>query len=267
MLTLYIADVERDAGMKNLSRKEAAKVLEDMKVKIEIPKAAVTQWKRNTALDMAIEALVAQDVTDMNDGDMIYRQEAIDALSHMMDTDGFRNGWAVSRANVDCMLRSLPSAQSNLQPTCNQLATDCISRQASIDAIDVLKRNYPSSCFEDLCKAVDIAIKALSAQAEIDTWRADFKGYVDCLDLPMDDYNGIMEYIDEAPSVQPERKTGRWTWNENGMDWGLGAWCCSECGIKAETWWANDKKYNPLKCSGGNFCGICGADMRGEQDG
>ena len=43
---------------------------------------------------------------------------------------------------------------------------DLISRQAAIDAIDVLKRNYPSSCFEDLCKAVDIAIKALAAQPE-----------------------------------------------------------------------------------------------------
>lgn len=32
------------------------------------------------------------------------------------------------------------------------------------EAIDVLKRNYPSSCFEDLCEAVDIAIKALSAE-------------------------------------------------------------------------------------------------------
>lgn len=46
--------------------------------------------------------------------DLISRQEAIDALSHMMDTDGFRNGWAVSRANVDCMLRSLPSAQTEV---------------------------------------------------------------------------------------------------------------------------------------------------------
>lgn len=35
------------------------------------------------------------------------------------------------------------------------------------EAIDVLRHNYPSSCFEDLCKAVDIAIKALSAQSEI----------------------------------------------------------------------------------------------------
>ena len=41
---------------------------------------------------------------------------------------------------------------------------DLIKRTDAIDAIDVLKRNYPSSCFEDLCKAVDIAIKALSAQ-------------------------------------------------------------------------------------------------------
>lgn len=41
-----------------------------------------------------------------------------------------------------------------------------ISGQAAIDAIDVLKRNYPPSCFEELCKAVDIAIAALSAQLE-----------------------------------------------------------------------------------------------------
>jgi hypothetical protein len=67
MLTLYIADVERDVGMKSLSRKEAAKVLEDMKVKIEIPEAAVTQWIRNTALDMAIEALKYSEFPNTSD--------------------------------------------------------------------------------------------------------------------------------------------------------------------------------------------------------
>ena len=30
------------------------------------------------------------------------------------------------------------------------------------DAIDVLKHNYPSACFTDLCDAVELAIKALS---------------------------------------------------------------------------------------------------------
>lgn len=34
------------------------------------------------------------------------------------------------------------------------------------EAIDVLKQNYPSPCFEDLCEAVEIAVQALSAQPE-----------------------------------------------------------------------------------------------------
>lgn len=32
------------------------------------------------------------------------------------------------------------------------------------EAIDVLKHNYPSACFEDLCEAVEVAIQALSTQ-------------------------------------------------------------------------------------------------------
>ena len=35
------------------------------------------------------------------------------------------------------------------------------------EAIDVLKHNYPSACFTDLCEAVEIAIQALSVQPEI----------------------------------------------------------------------------------------------------
>lgn len=37
----------------------------------------------------------------------------------------------------------------------------------------------------------------------IDEWKNDFKGYVNALNIPRDDYNGIMEYIDELPSAQP----------------------------------------------------------------
>lgn len=33
------------------------------------------------------------------------------------------------------ILEQMPTAHENLQPTCNQLATDCISRQAAIDEI------------------------------------------------------------------------------------------------------------------------------------
>ena len=106
MLTLYIADVERDVGMKKLSQEEAEKVLEGMKVKIEIPKAAVTQWKRNTALDMAIEALKYSEVP--NSSDCISRQAAIDAI----------DDWWITvddnRHPVDA-IKALPPAQPEPQ--------------------------------------------------------------------------------------------------------------------------------------------------------
>lgn len=35
------------------------------------------------------------------------------------------------------------------------------------EAIDVLKHNYPSSCYEDLCKAVNMAIKVLEQRGII----------------------------------------------------------------------------------------------------
>lgn len=43
---------------------EAIAILEDMKVKIDIPNAAVTQRKRNEALEMAIRSLVINEQTD-----------------------------------------------------------------------------------------------------------------------------------------------------------------------------------------------------------
>ena len=94
MLTLYIADVERDVGMKKLSQEEAVKVLEDMKVKIEIPKAAVTQWKRNTALDMAIKALEQPEQRSFSCGqenDTISRQAALEIMAKWLnDVCGMR---------------------------------------------------------------------------------------------------------------------------------------------------------------------------------
>lgn len=46
----------------------------------------------------------------------------------------------------------------------------------------------------------------ISRAAAIDAWKEDFKGFVNSLDMPRDDYKGIMEYIDEVPSAQPESK-------------------------------------------------------------
>lgn len=57
-----------------MANEEVVKVLEDMKVKISIPKAAELQRKRNEAIDMAIEALNNSEIP--NSSDMISRQAA-----------------------------------------------------------------------------------------------------------------------------------------------------------------------------------------------
>lgn len=48
----------------NLTNLEAIAILEDMKVKIDIPNAAVTQRKRNEALEMAIRSLTNDECVD-----------------------------------------------------------------------------------------------------------------------------------------------------------------------------------------------------------
>jgi len=82
-------------------------------------------------------------------------------------------------------------------------------------------------------------------------WKADFKGYINALNMPKDDYNGIMEYIDEVPSAQPERKTGKWIYNSPVT------MKCDQCGLVIKDWDWNRFKY----------CPNCMAEMRGEQDG
>ena len=40
----------------------------------------------------------------------------------------------------------------------------------------------------------------------IEEWAKDFKSYVNELDIPRDDYKGIMEYIDDAPALLKEQE-------------------------------------------------------------
>ena len=40
----------------------------------------------------------------------------------------------------------------------------------------------------------------------ISEWKKEFREHVDSLDIARDDWKGIIEYINELPSAQPERK-------------------------------------------------------------
>ena len=86
--------------------------------------------------------------------DLISRQAVIDGVLEL-NTE-HRVSW--QDAVID-MVDALPSAQPNLQPTCNQLATDCISRQAAIDAAD--RSDYTGLAVEDVKKVTDEVVKEL----------------------------------------------------------------------------------------------------------
>ena len=64
----------------------------------------------------------------------------------------------------------------------------------------------------------------------------------------------VIEHLEQMPSAQPERKTGRWIphEDEDGEHYGDK---CSECG-----------EWYVMPYGKTNFCPNCGADMRGEQD-
>ena len=48
-------------------------------------------------------------------------------------------------------------------------------------------------------------------------------------------YETIMKIINSIPSVEPERKKGKWIEDETGY----GFWICSECGFASEAFGAN----------------------------
>ena len=62
-----------------------------------------------------------------------------------------------------------------------------------------------------------------------------------------------------AADVAPVRH-GRWIWDKDGMDWGIGAWRCSECKAMSPMWW-NADKTSPMHKSGHRYCPNCGAHM------
>ena len=82
-----------------MTKDEAITILKDMKVD-PVPKAAVTQIKRNAAIEMAVEALKAQLTEKDTTSDCISRQEAIRIAS------GYCHP-----ANVAKELAKLPSVQ------------------------------------------------------------------------------------------------------------------------------------------------------------
>ena len=159
----------------------------------------------NEAFDKSISALQAQDspkpiaesAQNVQSEDLISRKAAIDELEehralfcdHTPET--FRCLSYGDKCRVDeidmaiATLMNLPSAQpelsknypkldkenGDLQPTCNQLATDCISRQAVIDVCDIAIDLWHGQLGEGIVIAVKKKIEEL--RKVLDAYLAD----------------------------------------------------------------------------------------------
>lgn len=81
--------------------------------------------------------------------------------------------------------------------------------------------------------------------------------------LQRDDWREVIQIVQDAPTIQTRRKTGRWIESNlipsrKGKQGGR-LFICSECG---KGWTKQDRSMDGI-----NFCPNCGADMSGEQDG
>lgn len=79
------------------------------------------------------------------------------------------------------------------------------------------------------------------------------------------DYAAAWAEIKRLPAIGPGelRPKGKWIWNPDGVDWGLGEWVCSECACRNNNLPMNSD-MNPLMFSGSNYCPSCGAKMMEE---
>ena len=72
----------------------------------------------------------------------------------------------------------------------------------------------------------------------------------------------LLEAILNAPKVNVrEFEYAKWYYDPNGMDWGLGAWKCSNCHTKNDNL-GGSENINPYMFAGSKFCPQCGAVMK-----
>lgn len=76
----------------------------------------------------------------------------------------------------------------------------------------------------------------------------------------------LKDDIAEIPAADVvEVKHGKWEYDPDGNDWGLGAWRCSLCQCKNDNL-GMGKHINPYQFAGSKYCPNCGAKMGGENN-
>ena len=114
-----------------------------------------------------------------------------------------------------------------------------ISQQAAVNAVSEITTTMSVCTNKDECcgmkrmqkQAITELENLPSAEPEsISEWKKEFREYVDSLDIARDDWKGIIEYIDELPSAQPE--IIRCKDCEYGEQDEVGRWFCRSLGCQ-----------------------------------
>lgn len=81
------------------------------------------------------------------------------------------------------------------------------------------------------------------------------------------EYAVTLRDIGDAPTIDPEslRPVGHWVYDPNGIDWGIGAWRCSECHTRNHNLPA-DTHLSPYLFEGSSYCPGCGVRMEAPTD-
>ena len=140
---------------------------------------------------------------------------------------------------------------------------DLISRQALLAEYDRLHVGEPGRARKLIEDAPSVTItghtNALKVTNCNDNDLVSRQTAIDALKNQMSDRNDLYNIpvrrsiviLEQLPSAQPERKTGKWTiYDRHTM---LYQYICSECGAYHRAMY--------------DFCPTCGAEMRGETDG
>ena len=78
--------------------------------------------------------------------------------------------------------------------------SDLIDRHEAIRTIT----SYNGTVDKSVAKRLFLQMPSAEPEQSIAEWKKDFREYINMLNIPRDDYNGIMEYINDLPSASTD---------------------------------------------------------------
>lgn len=189
-----------------MTREEASEIVESAFDAWENEYSTGDDWsKEHEARDMAIKALE--------------QKPCEDAISRQWLMECVNEGWIKFDTEKD-KNRFIHLVRDIAPPVNPQPCGDLISRKAILEEFEndqyhlefCKEHHIERSISMEMVRIRLHDLPSVNSQTKtghwlaLEEWKKDFKGFINELSMPKDDYNGIMEYIDELP-VTPEPKT------------------------------------------------------------